>query len=101
MSSNRKHEREFLAVRELARRRVNAVLACINVLLPGADANRKRRLANRILTLCDSKDRTPKISAAQVHEIVIRHTQCISRNCPLLIFGEPLARELNEFFMEE
>ena len=36
MSSNRRHEKEFLAACELARRRVNAVLACINVLLPGA-----------------------------------------------------------------
>jgi hypothetical protein len=77
------------------------VLACINVLLPGADANRKRRIANRILTLCDGIDRSPTVSAAQAQEIVLRHTQCMSRTCPLLVFGEPLARELNEFFKEK
>ena len=101
MSSNRRHKKEFPAACELARRRVEAVLACISVLLPEADANRKRRIANRILTLCDGKDRTLKISAGQAQEIVLRHTQCISRNCPLLIFSEPLARELNEFFTED
>ena len=101
VSSHRRRDREFLAVCELARRRVNAVLACIDALLPEADVKRKRKIANRILSLCASKDRAPKISAAQAHEFVIRHTQCISRNCPLLIFGEPLACELNEFFREE
>ena len=101
MSSNRRHDREFLAACELARRRVNAVLACTNVLLPRADARRKRKVANRILSLCDGIDRSPTVSAPQAQEIVLRHTQCISRSCPLLVFGEPLARELSEFFKEK
>jgi hypothetical protein len=90
-----------LAVRELAKRRVDAVLACINVLLPDADAKRKKKIANRILTLCDGKDRTRNISPGQAQEIVLRHIQCILQTCPLLIFSEPLARELNEFFTED
>lgn len=86
---------------DLARRRVNAVLACIDVLLPDADVRKKRRIANRILTLCDGKDRQIKITPAATQEIVLGHIHCISRNCPMLIFGEPLARELNEFFKHE
>jgi len=85
----------------IARRRVTAVLECISVLLPGADTRVKRRIANRILALCDGKDRSTRITPAQAQEIVLRHTQCISRSCPLLIFAEPLSRELNEFFKEE
>jgi hypothetical protein len=101
VSANRRPDRRFRALCDLARRRVNAVLACIDVLLPGADVRTKRRIANRILTLCDGKNRAPKISAAQAQDVVQRHIQCISRNCPLLIFSEPLARELNQFFEEE
>lgn len=101
MSAHRRHDQDFLAVCDLAKVRVEAVLACINVLLPGADVRTKRRIANRILKLCDGKDRARKISAAQAQDIVLRHIQCISRICPLLIFSEPLARELNEVFEEE
>ena len=85
----------------LARRRVTAVLECINVLLPGAAARVKRRIANRILTFCDGKDRSAKITPPQAQEIVLGHTQCISKSCPLLIFAEPLSRELNEFYEED
>ena len=101
VSSNRRHDPESQAVCDLARRRVNAVLACIDVLLPDADVRKKRRIANRILTLCDGKDRQIKITPAATQEIVLGHIHCISRNCPMLISGEPLARELNEFFKHE
>ncbi len=101
MSAYRKSDRRFMAACDLARRRVTAVLACIHVLLPGADARTTRGIANRILTLCDGKDRRKKITPARVREIVLGHTQCISKSCPMLIFAEPLSRELNEFFEEE
>lgn len=101
MSAHRRHDQDFLAVCDLARVRVEAVLACINVLLPGADVRTKRRIANRILTLCDGKKRQRKITPAQAREIVLGHMQCVSHNCPLLVFDEPLSRELNEFFEED
>jgi hypothetical protein len=97
----RRPDRKFTAVCDVARRRVVAVLACIDVLLPGIDARRKKRMANKILMLCDGKDRQVRISPAQVQEIVLAHIQCIDKDCPMLIFAEPLSRELNEFFEEE
>ncbi len=85
-------------IRDLAERRVIAVLACIDILLPAADVKRKKRIAREILTICDGKDRRVKITPAQAQDIVLQQLQCLSRNCPLLIFAEPLSRALNEFF---
>ena len=78
-----------------------AVLQCIDILLPGIDARKKKRIANRILSMCDGKDRSRKITQAQAEEIVLSNLQCIGKNCPMLIFSEPLSRELNEFFKGE
>lgn len=93
--------RKFITVCDLARRRVVAVLACIDVLLPGIDTRRKKRIANKILVLCDGKDRRVRISRAQAQEIVLEHIQCIHKHCPMLNFAEPLSRELNYFFEVE
>ena len=101
VSSNRKHDRRFIAVRDLARRRVDAVLACIEVLLPGSDTKRKKKIANRILELCHGQERRREITPAEARDVVLRHVQCVKRDCPLLIFSEPLSRELNRFFEEE
>jgi hypothetical protein len=41
------------------------------------------------------------ITDAQIVEMVWRHSQCILNQmgkCPLLVFGNQLADELNEFF---
>ena len=86
---------------ERTERRVRAVLECIDVLLPGINASRKKRIARQILSICDGKDRRTRIDAGATQQIVLRHLQCIARNCPLLIFAEPLSRELNEFFEGE
>ena len=75
-----------------------AVLDCINILLPGIDVKRKKRIAREILSICDGKDRRVKITPAQAQQLVMQHLQCLSRFCPLLIFAEPLSREMNEFF---
>lgn len=87
--------------RDLAQRRVVTVLECIDILLPGIDARRKKRIANKILSICDGEDRRLKISPAEAQRLVMGHLQCLARNCPLLIFAEPLSRELNEFFEGE
>ena len=77
---------------------------CANVVRPDLDEAGKRKLANDILTLGDNQDRTrPKrrISSATVEEMFFRQSQCIHRNCPLLLFSKQLAEELNAFFEEE
>jgi len=86
---------------DLAQRRVVAVLECIEVLLPGIDARRKKQIAKKILSICDGEDRRVKIDPAQAHRLVMENLQCLARKCPLLIFAEPLSRGLNEFFEGE
>jgi hypothetical protein len=60
-----------------------------------------------VLTLCDGKDRTsPKppriaITTAQVESIVLPNMQCIHPHCPMLLFSNQIADELNEFFKQE
>jgi hypothetical protein len=101
VSRYRRPNREFQQICDLARRRVVAVLQCVDVLLPGIDARRKKRLANRILTLCDGKDRTRKISPAAVEEIFFEQMQCIYHKCPMLLFSKQLAEQVNAYFEEE
>jgi hypothetical protein len=86
------------AIRQAASKRVFAVLKCLDVLVPDATPRQRKKLAKRILTLCDGQDRSLRITQAAVFEMVQRNVQCIAKNCPLLIFAEPLSRELNLFF---
>jgi hypothetical protein len=89
---------------DIARRRVVAALQCIDVLLPGLDARRKKRLANRILTLCDGKDRSRKLHPAALYEMFEQHHHCVKDQegkCPLLVFTTQLAEEINEYFNGE
>jgi hypothetical protein len=86
---------------DLARRRVVTVLQCIDVLVPGIDARRKKRLANKFLTLADGKDRTRKISPAAVEEIFFEQVQCVYHKCPMLLFSKQLAEQLNAYFEGE
>jgi hypothetical protein len=97
----RRTAREFRSIRELANNRAVAVIQCVNVLLPDGDERRRKRICKKILSLCDGKDRRVRITEAQLFEMVVRNSQCISKVCPLLIFAEPLSRELNAFFNEE
>jgi hypothetical protein len=41
------------------------------------------------------------ISPAQVQDIVWRNMQCINPRCPMLLFSNQIAEELNEFFRQE
>jgi hypothetical protein len=92
------------AIRELAHTRVVAALTCVNALCPSLDLSGKRMMVKQILTLSDAKDRSSprkQITDAQVTEMVWRNMQCINRRCPMLLFGNQLAAEINEFFAEE
>jgi hypothetical protein len=53
---------------------------------------RKKRLANKILTLADGKDRSVRIAEAQAHDLIMPHLQCIRENCPQRCFWS-LSRE--------
>lgn len=84
-----------------AHRRVAAVLHCLNVLAPDASPRHRKRLANKILPLCDGKDRSVKITQTQAQDLIVPHLQCIREDCPQLCFWEPISRSLNVFFNEE
>jgi hypothetical protein len=96
----RRRDRRFESVCEAAAFRVGIVLRTVQALVPDATPRQKKRIANRILTLCDGKDRTVKITQAQVQDLVLPHMQCISKECPACFFWEPIARSLNLFFSE-
>jgi len=90
-----------IEIRRQAHRRVCAVLRCLAVLVPDATPRRRKRLANKILTLCDGKDRRVRITQQHAQALISPHMQCIAKNCPELMFWEPIARSLNLFFNEE
>lgn len=89
---------KFQAICASASERVSAVLKCLDVLVPDATPRQRKRLANKILTLCDGRDRSLRIAQSATFDMVQRNIQCIAKVCPLLIFAEPLSRELNLFF---
>ena len=93
--------REFKQICEVAAFRAGVVLRTVEALVPDATPCQKKRIANRILTLCDGKDRPVKITQAQAQDLILPHMQCIAKECPELIFWEPIARSLNLFFSEE
>jgi len=77
---------------------------CANVLRPDLDEAGKRKLANAILSLGDNLDRPlPKrrITPAVVEEMFFRQAQCNHPKCPLLLFSDQLAEELNAYFGKE
>ncbi len=94
-------EVSFDAICQAAHKRVVAVLRCLAVLVPDATPRQRKRLANKILTLCDGKDRSVKITQGQAEALIIPHLQCIRTDCPQLCFWEPISRSLNIFFNEE
>ena len=103
MTRSKRGSREALLVITSARWKAASAVYCANVLRPDLDEAGKRKLANDILTLGDNQDREmPKrrITPAAVEEMFFRQSQCIHPKCPLLLFSEQLAEELNTFFEE-
>lgn len=80
--------------------RVHVAYRTARALLPDADDRKRVAIARRILTLCDGKDRSVKITPAQARDLVLPQLQCSARECALLMFDEPLSRSLNLFFGE-
>ena len=98
MSSNHEELKKKLVKH---RDKVLTARACVSLLRPDLNSQDKEKLAKRILRVTESEDHRLSITPAQAQEIVLGHIQCISKNCPMLIFAEPLSRELNTFCGED
>ena len=100
-STDQCKDREFQEISSLAAIRATVAFRTANALLPDADDRRKMRIARRILSLCDGQDRSPKLTEPIMREIILRNSQCLQRNCPMLLFTEPIVRQINAYFAEE
>jgi len=88
-------------IRREAHRRVCAVLRCLDVLVPDATPARRKHIANRILTMCDGRDRRVAITQQQAQALISPHMVCVAERCPECVFWEPIARSVNMFFHDE
>jgi hypothetical protein len=88
------------AIKLAARQRVEAVWTCLGVLCPDLTAQAKKALAEKVFELSRGEDQKPPrimITPAQVTSIVWANMQCINPRCPMLLFSNQIAEELNEF----
>src|SRR5271169_3658813 len=95
---------ERAAIKIAAHQRVEAVWSCLGVLRPDLTPQRKKALAEKVFELSRGKDQKPpriKITPAQVESIIWSNMQCINPRCPMLLFSNQIADELNEFFKQE
>jgi hypothetical protein len=87
--------------------RVKAVWECVGVLRPDLTPEGKHKLATTILDFCAAFDADespvpePQITAAQVTEMVWSNSQCIQKSCPMLLFSDRIAAEINAFFCRD
>ena len=92
------------AIKLAARQRVEAVWTCLDVLCPDLTPQAKKALAEKVLDLSRGEDQKPPrimITPAQVSSIIWPNMQCINPRCPMLLFSNQIADELNEFFKQE
>jgi hypothetical protein len=105
MGRNRSERPEVpAAIKLAARQRVEAVWACLDVLCPDLTPQAKKALAEKVFDLCRGEEQKPPrimITPAQVSSIIWPNMQCIHPHCPMLLFSNQIADELNEFFKEE
>ncbi len=95
---------ERAAIKIAARQRVEAVWSCLGVLRPDLTLQGKKALAEKVFELSRGEAQKPpriKITPAQVQEIVWANMRCINPRCPMLLFSNQSAEELNEFFKVE
>jgi len=96
---------ERAAIKLAARQRVEAVWTCLGVLRPDLALEVKKILAEKVLDLSRGEDqkKPPRImiTPAQVESIFWPNMQCIHPHCPMLLFSNQIAEELNEFFKGE
>ena len=95
---------ERAAIKIAAHQRVEAVWSCLGVLCPDLTPQEKKALAEKVLDLSRGEDRKApriQITPAQVESIFWPNMQCINPRCPMLLFSNQIADELNEFFKGE
>lgn len=86
---------------------MEAAWKCVTALRPELTPLDKRKLAVVLLRVCDefnsdgTSTPTPRITAAQITSMVWTNSQCIQKSCPMLLFADRLAAELNEFFQQK
>jgi len=105
MGRNRQLSAEAKAAIKLAaRQRVEAVWSCLGVLRPDLTPQAKKALAEKVFELSRGEEQKPpriQITPAQVTSIIWANMQCINPRCPMLLFSNQIADELNEFFRGE
>jgi hypothetical protein len=95
---------EKAAIKVAARQRVEAVWSCLGVLRPDLTPQAKKALAEKVFELSRGEEQKPpriQITPAQVTSIIWANMQCINPRCPMLLFSNQIADELNEFFRGE
>jgi len=95
---------EKAAIKLAARQRVEAVWSCLGVLRPDLTPQAKKALAEKVFELSRGEEQKPpriQITPAQVTSIIWANMQCINPRCPMLLFSNQIADELNEFFRGE
>jgi hypothetical protein len=76
----------------------------LDVLCPDLTPQAQKELARKVLELSRGEDQKPPrimITPAQVTSIIWGNMQCINPRCPMLLFSNQIADELNEFFKQE
>jgi hypothetical protein len=94
---------ERAGIKLAARQRVEAVWTCLSVLCPDMTPQEKKELAQKVLDLSRGEERkAPRImiTPAQVTSIIWGNMQCLNPRCPMLLFSNQIADELNEFFKQ-
>jgi hypothetical protein len=95
---------ERAAIKLAAHQRVEAVWTCLGVLRPDLRGQAKKALAEKVFELSRGEEQKPpriQITPAQVASIIWSNMQCINPRCPMLLFSNQIADELNEFFKQE
>ena len=98
MGRNRSERPEVPAAIKLA------VWSCLGVLCPDLTPQAQKELARKVLDLSRGEEQKPpriQITPAQVTSIIWSNMQCINPRCPMLLFSNQIADELNEFFNGE
>jgi hypothetical protein len=77
----------------------------LNILCPDLTLKAKKVIAREALNLTRGEEQKPPprimITPAQVASIVWPNSQCVNPRCPMVLFTNEIADELNEFFKQE
>jgi len=78
--------------------RAYLVFECIPIIAPKADADRRRRLADEILSICRGTERRVRMTPGLLSELLRTHASCVhdqEGRCPLLVSTSSLCWEIN------